>query len=110
MAKHTSGPWVFVGECEPLHCEDGSQFQIWEALQQGGRTIAAVVSNEDQSIGVTEGIANAKLLAAAPELLEALESFLRCPCIGSDGMGSTTLVAQDFNLMAARAAIAKATH
>lgn len=52
---------------------------------------------------------DARLLAAAPELLEALESFLRVPSIGSSGPGSSTIVVQDFNLRAARAAIAKAT-
>lgn len=49
------------------------------------------------------------LIAAAPELLEALESFLRAPSSGSAGMGSVNLVVQEFNLRAARAAIAKAT-
>ena len=53
--------------------------------------------------------ANAKLAAAAPELLEALQAFLRAPHTGSDGPGSSTIVVQDFNIRAARAAIAKAT-
>lgn len=52
--------------------------------------------------------ANAALLVAAPDLLEALESFLRAPSVGSNGPGSATIVVQDFNLKAARAAIAKA--
>ncbi len=41
-------------------------------------------------------------------MLEALEAVLRCPSIGSDGPGSSTIVIQDFNLKAIRAAIAKA--
>lgn len=53
--------------------------------------------------------ANALLISSAPDLLEALKSFLRAPSIGSDGPGSHTIVIQDFNLRAARAAIAKAT-
>ena len=52
---------------------------------------------------------DARLLAAAPELLEALESFLRAPSAGSSGPGSLTIIVQDFNLRAARAAITKAT-
>ena len=56
-----------------------------------------------------EMIANAVLWAAAPELLEALRAFLRAPSLGSAGPGSVTIAVQDFNLRAARAAIAKAT-
>lgn len=43
----------------------------------------------------------------ARELLAALQAFLRAPSIGSDGPGSLTIVVQEFNLKAARAAIAK---
>jgi hypothetical protein len=53
--------------------------------------------------------ANALLISSAPDLLEALKSFLRAPSIGSDGPGSHTIVVQDFNIKAAKAAIAKAT-
>jgi hypothetical protein len=42
------------------------------------------------------------------DLLAALESFLRAPSIGSDCPGSATIVIQEFNRVAARAAIAKA--
>lgn len=42
------------------------------------------------------------LLACA----EALAAFLRAPSVGSDGPGSATIVVQDFNLRAARAALA----
>jgi len=51
----------------------------------------------------------AELFAAAPDLLAALESFLRAPSIGSSGPGSVVIEVQDFTLKAARAAIAKAT-
>ena len=59
-----------------------------------------------------ECIANADFIVRACnahyDLLKALESFLRAPSIGSNGPGSLTIVVQDFNLDAARAAIAKA--
>jgi hypothetical protein len=63
--------------------------------------------DEEQSKAIS--LVNARLIAAAPELLEALQAFLRAPSVGSDGPGSSTIVVQDFNLRAARAAIAKAT-
>lgn len=43
------------------------------------------------------------------ELMEALHAFLRAPHAGSGGMGATNITVQDFNLRAAKAAIAKAT-
>lgn len=52
--------------------------------------------------------ADANLIGAAPELLDALKAFLRAPSIGSSGPGSVTIEVQTFNLNAARAAIAKA--
>lgn len=39
-------------------------------------------------------------------LVAALEAFLRAPSIGSGGPGSVTLVVQDFNMRAARTALA----
>lgn len=48
------------------------------------------------------------VMKAAPDLLDALEAFLRAPSVGSDGPGSSTIVVQDFNLRAAHAAVAKA--
>jgi hypothetical protein len=41
-------------------------------------------------------------------LLDALKSFLRAPSVGSNGPGSITIVVQDFNMKAARTAIAEA--
>ena len=53
--------------------------------------------------------ANAQLIAAAPELLESLMSYLRAPSVGSDGPGSSTIVIQEYNRRAAREAVDKAT-
>lgn len=49
-----------------------------------------------------------RIALASTELLEALESFLRAPSVGSDGPGSSTIVVQEFNRRSARKAIAKA--
>lgn len=54
------------------------------------------------------GLSLCPLHAAAPDLLAALEAFLRAPSSGSAGPGSITIEVQTFNLNAARAAIAKA--
>jgi len=50
----------------------------------------------------------ADMLEANTDMVAALKSFLRAPSVGSNGPGSTTIVVQDFNLKAAREAIAKA--
>lgn len=39
------------------------------------------------------------------ELVEAAESFLRAPSIGSDGPGSCTIVVQEYNIRRVKAAI-----
>jgi len=72
-------------------------------------TAKQLAGMDDEMIG--EGTrARARVMAAAPDLLQALHSFLRAPHIGSDGPGSCTIVVQEYNLRAARAAIDKATH
>jgi len=88
-AKHTPGPWY----------ADGLRFvrQV-----EAPRHVICRLPH-------TSGQRDQALIAAAPELLAALEAFLRAPSVGSNGPGSSTIVVQDFNLRAAREAIAKAT-
>ena len=70
MSKHTPGPWIMTRRGEHYHDIHGRR---WEEL-------ARVVTKTDGAIkDSAEGMANAKLIAAAPELLEALkhlEGFL----------------------------------
>ena len=104
MNKHTPGPWSRVTQT------------------QGGDLIAREIKTENQlnpkalrlicfmmmrGNSLHEDEANASLIAAAPELLEALEAFLRAPSIGSNGMGSVSIEVQDFNLKAAHALLAR---
>lgn len=91
MGNHTPGPWVAQKYKDDWY--DVSQ----EAKPEHHEICMAAHTEAD-----------ARLIAAAPELLEALQAFLRAPHIGSGGPGSSTIVVQDFNLRAARAAIAKA--
>lgn len=81
----------------------GSADGQWGVCEEGGGDMVAHIV-EDRPNAEAE----ANILAAAPAMLAALESFLRAPSIGSSGPGSVTIEVQTFNLDAARAAIAKA--
>jgi hypothetical protein len=61
-SKHTTGPW----KCDGL--------DIMAYAEQHGQTIAHVQPSLPQF--QAEVIANARLIAAAPDLLEALEGLL----------------------------------
>ena len=65
--KHTPGPWV-LGDSD-LYC---SSLSVHCGTRQGHTTICRMVSLE-YGIGGGEVEANARLIAAAPELLAVLE-------------------------------------
>lgn len=92
-AKHTRGPWIWQ------HWTDG-QNTIAEHATLG--TIANVWTS---GAGVDIDKANARLIAAAPELLEALQPFAERN--SSDEFITITVRTSD--VARARAAIAKAT-
>lgn len=65
--KHTPAPWCFHGAYSEIHTttdEDGNQ------------VIAEM--NPDNDFTREENAANARLIAAAPELLAALQWFVEC--------------------------------
>lgn len=91
MSKHTPGPWetdrnnVHSGQIATIHhCLNNDWVEVWSPNWP---------ADED------EQEANARLIAAAPELLEALEGFVAC----WDACASPVEFAEK-----ARAAIAKA--
>ncbi|WP_139384302.1 hypothetical protein [Bosea thiooxidans] len=88
-AKHTPGPWR--AELQTTNYRSGAKtLCITKDCDTGvAQTIAQIV-------GIDARQANARLIAAAPELLEALEDI--CDTLGECGM-----------TVKARAAIAKAT-
>ena len=70
--KHTPGPWM-------VHTYDVNLGPYNKALDVGtsGRAVAKVIGEfENPKVG-DQARANARLIAAAPELLEALEAVTR---------------------------------
>lgn len=71
--KHTPGPWETPGE-------DGGERVISYRTKKGKRyTLAHVYDGETANME-----ANARLIAAAPELLDALEGVLQVDCDSED--------------------------
>ena len=99
MSKHTPGPWI-VGKPSVAH---GVQiFHLQGAIRQEYGTICTMPA---KGKGRT---ANARLIAAAPDLLEA------CKCLLADLEGASELMAGHpvcwyESIAEARDAIAKAT-
>lgn len=101
-AQHTKGPWI-VGMGGSIRCSytdtDGDDI-IVGGIQNNENQIGSSVYSQPNK---PEGTANAHLIAAAPELLEALAWFI------DDIDGTRTDMGEfDFNVERSRAAIAKA--
>ena len=100
MSKHTPGPWAVEGEdCQAI------------VLSPSGWIIAQTdhIHSKDPSQWEDIHMANMRLIAAAPDLLESLEDLLS----NLDEMGLATMPGDTFENMRetvdrARAAIAKA--
>lgn len=96
--KHTATPYHI-----------GKSHTIERAIRdQDGECIAVICDNID---GTMEHNANfiVKACNSHYELFEVCKALLRCPHIRSSGPGYSTIEITDFNLKAAREAIAKAT-
>lgn len=87
MSKHTPGPWIF-------YADTPSTDPNWHIVTTANRM--RVLANVHIEPGNAMDAANARLIAAAPDLLEALQGVLRVADRQTD----------EFD--AARAAIAKA--
>lgn len=107
MTQHTPGPWIADNN------EGFSSWSIWSRMTPTGHGIPGpqVASVHGDS---AESDADAQLIAAAPELLEALQGALKA----LDAIGDEMTVGERYTnagqylldaLMPARAAIAKAT-
>ena len=93
-ATHTEGPWTAY---PPMRATDTSEY--WEIEDPAGHT--ATVYGDDE-----EAAANAKLIAAAPELLDALDKVAK---VSAPLTMEDAVFYLDTLRTIARAAIAKAT-
>ena len=91
MSKHTPGPWSFYTEPQPSGCP---------IVGAKGLMIAQLAHSINYNDQAETAIANARLIAAAPELLEALQKMLD---VWEHGGIATYPIGE------ARAAISKAT-
>jgi hypothetical protein len=101
MSKHTPGKWRYEGpDCF-------SDFNILPPNDTTG-ALAGVVNNGRPP---AEVLANARLIAAAPEMYEALQAWMdhRSARMSSDDYSTIPAGRMDEIIRAAEAALAKAT-
>lgn len=105
MSAHTKGPWYWL---EADNGEDGYGGDPLTIAGPDNTDLAIVFSDEDSTVATTreEAIANARLIAAAPELLEALAGMVSI--YDSVTSGQERELREEW-LPKARAVIAKAT-
>jgi hypothetical protein len=106
MSEHTPGPWLLEGSMNSAFMRIGKR-RYPDMPIQAGQEIASVAIGRSPEAGGPdeEEYANALILAAAPELLEALEWALPFAEAGMEGVEHEK---GQQRLAAARAAIAKA--
>lgn len=94
-AKHTSGPWVF----DEVRTDCGRAFRIGSGEMLTAGKGCCIIYDDYPGNPDNERKANARLIAAAPDLLEALEEISRKYSNGASA---------DAIARIARAALAKA--
>jgi hypothetical protein len=99
MSKHTPGPWEYI---KGASCIISTTEWLVKPSEYNEGTKTKVLDLTG-SMGGTDTQADARLIAAAPDLLEALEGFLMCQA--QDG---TKCAPNDEDFDKAREAIAKA--
>ena len=97
MTKHTKGPWTATKH-------DQHWVRVNVTIKAGGNTWVAFMPDEDKE----ERMANARLMAAAPDLLEALENAVSELDYLTVAPDSDYARPDDEIIKAAEAAIAKA--
>lgn len=103
-AQHTPGPWAVVTR-QILGCSDCRPVIVHKDPHPDFDDLAEVVVPDSQRDGgrdIVTAMANARLIAAAPELLKALRFLYR-------EANASGLLDVEPSMQEARAAIAKAT-
>jgi hypothetical protein len=75
MSKHTTGPWAFVEEgCTE---DDGNRCRPLTICGPSHDDLVNVYSSDDATVSIprSEAIANAHLIAAAPDMLQTLRDL-----------------------------------
>jgi hypothetical protein len=107
MSEHTPGPWFLINEC----CVGGPIEPGWEAAGCGIAHCGMRARTQE------EAAANARLIAAAPEMFEALTKLLHyfggpqgvsMQDLGRDAYVSLEMEVRIGDLIDANAALAKA--
>lgn len=104
MSTHTPGPWAYDPSSREVFANDPQNGCGWIALVEGN-------DSNDNPLLDSERLANARLIAAAPVLLAALELLLNVEGAALHGARLPGFVGLDvaYHFAAARAAIAAAT-
>ena len=73
MSEHTPGPWAFVPEKGAPPYEDETHYSVNAHHDEHSRPVATVNGDNAVWLGPGEDIANARLIAACPDLLAVLK-------------------------------------
>lgn len=102
-AQHTPGPWF---------CKREGYSTVYVEARIGGGWLQEVAACGPTAEGQDQQTANARLIAAAPELLEALQEAIACGMVPTSSAKEGGASAHSRQVRCAdmiRAAIAKAT-
>ena len=74
--KHTPGPWTWDDLTVDTRMTDGNH-DVQSDTLRGRQGFALMASSDDETARILTSIADAALIAAAPDLLEACKAALR---------------------------------
>jgi hypothetical protein len=113
MSKHTPGPWRFLEADD--HNRDDNSCRPLTICGLADDDLANVYSSDDSTVSISreEAVANARLIAAAPDLLEALKAYMHAMEGFAEAVRAVTGTAypweaQDIERAKALAALSKA--
>lgn len=79
MSKHTPGPWKVITGIHQETTELHKKEEEWFTVESEDDTVAECLHGRCNAIDSEEALANARLIAAAPEMLQWLEYFAQGP-------------------------------